>query len=86
MSSDAYMNALDVTLEDIEQIEAVRGPEEKLLIANDVPRLLWQVNKDIDISIVGQNLLERVRPEFGNDNVAATEPKQAIFVKLTWRF
>jgi hypothetical protein len=85
-SSDAYMNVLDVTLEDIEQIEAIRSPEETLWIANDVTGLLWQVNKNIDISIVGQNLLDRVRPEFGNDNVTATEPKSAIFVKLTWRF
>lgn len=86
LSSDAYMNVLDVTLEDIEQIEAIRGPEETLWIANDVTGLLLQVNKNIDISIVGQNLLDRVRPEFGNDNVTATEPKHAIFVKLTWRF
>ena len=86
LSSDAYMNVLDVTLEDIEQIEAIRGPEETLWIANDVTGLLWQVNKNIDISIVGQNLLDSVRPEFGNDNVMATEPKHAIFVKLTWRF
>jgi hypothetical protein len=85
-SSDAYMNVLDVTLEDIEQIEAIRSPEETLWIANDVTGLLWQVNKNIDISIVGQNLLDSVRPESGNDNVMATEPKHAIFVKLTWRF
>ncbi len=86
LSLDANMNALDVTLEDIKQIEAVRDPEETLLIANDVAGLLWQVNKDIDISIVGQNLLERIRPEFGNEYLAAIEPQHAIFVKLTWRF
>ncbi|MCK4795269.1 MAG: hypothetical protein KAV87_66680 [Desulfobacteraceae bacterium] len=86
LSSDAYMNVLKVTLEGIEQIEAIRGPEETLWIANDVTGLLWQVNKNIDISIVGQYLLDRVRHEFGNDNVTATEPKHAIFVKLTWRF
>jgi len=85
-SSDAYMNVLDVTLEDIEQIEAIRSPEETLWIANDVTGLLWQVSKNIDISIVGQNLLESVRPEFGNDNVTDTEPKHAIFIKLNWRF
>ncbi|UCE38822.1 MAG: hypothetical protein JSW00_06245 [Thermoplasmata archaeon] len=86
LSSDAYMNALDVTFEDIEKIEAIRGPEETLWIANNVTGLLWQVNKNIDISIVGQNLLDRIRPELGNDNVTATEPIHAIFVKLTWRF
>jgi len=86
LSSDAYMNVFDVTLEDIEQIEAIRGPEETLWIANFITGLLWQVNKNIDISIVGQNLLDRLRPEFGNDNVMITEPKHAIFVKLTWRF
>jgi len=68
------------------QIEAIRGPEETLWIANFITGLLWQVNKNIDISIVGQNLLDRLRPEFGNDNVMITEPKHAIFVKLTWRF
>jgi len=80
------MNVLDVTLEDIEQIETIRGLEETLWIAHDVTGLLWQVNKNIDISIVGQYLLDRVRSEFGNDNVTAIEPKHAIFVKLTWRF
>ncbi len=86
LSLDAYMNVPDVTLENIEQIEAIRDPEETLSIANVLTGLLWQVNENMDISIVGQDLLDRLRPEFGNDNATATEPKRAIFVKLTWRF
>jgi hypothetical protein len=85
-SSDAHMNALDLMLDDIHQIDAMQKPEETLWIANVVGGLLWQVNKNMDISIVGQDLLDGLRPEFGNDNITATEPKRAIFVKLTWRF
>ncbi len=80
------MNALDLMLDDIHQIDAVQKPEETLWIANVVGGLLWQVNKNMDISIVGQDLLDGLRPEFGNDNITATEPKRAIFVKLTCRF
>lgn len=86
LSSDAYINVPDVILDDIHQIDVVQDPEETLWIANVVGGLLWQVNKNMDISIVGQNLLDGVRPEFGNDNVTDAEPKRAIFVKLTWRF
>ncbi len=86
LSSDAYMNVPDLMLDDIHPIDAMQDPEETQWIANVVGGLLWQVNKNMDISIVGQNLLDGVRPEFGNDNVTATEPKRAIFVKLTWRF
>lgn len=86
LSPDAYMNLPNVTPDDIYQIDAVQDPEETLWIANVVGGLLWQVNKNMDISIVGQNLIDGVRPEFGNDNATATEPKHAIFVKLTWRF
>jgi hypothetical protein len=87
LSSDAYMNIFDISLEDdIEQIEAIPGHEGMLSIANVLTGLLWQVNENMDISIVGQNLLDTPGPEFGNDNIPATEPKRAIFVKLTWQF
>jgi len=48
--------------------------------------LTWHVSKNTDFSIIGQNLLDRTHPEFGNNGVIATETQRGIFGKLTWRF
>ena len=84
---EAYMNIFEISLEDdIERIKAAPDPEGILSIANVLTGLLWQVNENMDISIVGENLLDTLNPEFGNDNIPAAEPKHAIFVKVAWRF
>lgn len=48
--------------------------------------LTWHVSKNMDFSIIGQNLLDRAHPEFGDDGVIATETQRGVFGKLTWRF
>lgn len=48
--------------------------------------LTWHVNDDMDIAIVGQNLLDRAHPEYDDDSIVATEVQRGIFGKLTYRF
>jgi iron complex outermembrane receptor protein len=91
LSPEAYMNIFDISLEDdIEQIQAAPDPEGILSIANVLKGLLWQVDENMDISIVPENLVDTLSTEFSdgfcNENIPATEPKHAIFVKLAWRF
>jgi iron complex outermembrane receptor protein len=48
--------------------------------------LTWHVSKSMDFSIIGQNLLDRAHPEFGDDGVIATEVQRGVFGELTYRF
>jgi len=48
--------------------------------------LTWHISKNMDFSVIGQNLLDRSHPEFGDDGVIATETQRGVFGKLTWRF
>ncbi len=48
--------------------------------------LTWHASKDMDISIVGQNLLDKAHPECSDDSVIATEVQRGVFGKLTYRF
>jgi len=48
--------------------------------------LTWNISENMDFSVIGQNLLDKSHPEFGDDGVIATEVQRAIFGKLTWRF
>ena len=51
-------------------------------------RLGWKPIKNIEVSVVGQNLLESRRPEFTTAFVAqnGTETQRGAYVKLTWRY
>ena len=51
-------------------------------------RLGWKPTKSLDVSIVGQNLVESRRPEFTSAFVAqsGTEVQRGAYVKLTWRY
>ncbi|MGD9110367.1 MAG: TonB-dependent receptor [Phycisphaerales bacterium] len=48
--------------------------------------LSWQINKNTELSVVGQNLLDSSHPEFGNSSIAAAETQRAVFGKLVYRF
>ncbi|MCD6364279.1 MAG: TonB-dependent receptor, partial [Planctomycetes bacterium] len=48
--------------------------------------LTWHISRNMDLSVIGQNLLDRAHPEFGDDGVIATEVQRGVLVKLTWRF
>jgi iron complex outermembrane receptor protein len=46
-------------------------------------RYAWRVRRDVEVSVTGQNLLDRAHPEFG---AAATrsELDRGLFVRLKW--
>jgi len=50
-------------------------------------RLGWQITDELELSVVGQNLLDNRHTEFGEEEGQfATEVERAVFVKLTYRF
>ena len=51
-------------------------------------RVGYQVNRNLDLSIIGQNLLEDDRSEFGGSavGVPASVVQRGVFGRITWRF
>ncbi|MBI5468977.1 MAG: TonB-dependent receptor [Deltaproteobacteria bacterium] len=51
-------------------------------------RLSWKPRKDLEISVIGQNLLDKSHREFAPEliNILATEVERSVYGKLTWRF
>jgi outer membrane receptor for monomeric catechols len=50
-------------------------------------RLAWKVNRKLEASLVGQNLLSPHHLEFGNvDQVVGTEVPRAVLGRVIWSF
>ncbi|MCB1771891.1 MAG: TonB-dependent receptor, partial [Candidatus Competibacteraceae bacterium] len=51
-------------------------------------RLGWKPYKDVELAIVGQNLLDSPHLEYGSafTNSASTEVERGVYVRLDWRF
>lgn len=51
-------------------------------------RLAWRPNKDLDIAVVGQNLLDSVHPELLSDFILSTptEIQRGVYVRADWKF
>ncbi len=49
-------------------------------------RLGWRVGQSVEISVVGQNLLQARHLEFYDIQVGQTEVQRSVFGKVTWRF
>ncbi len=49
-------------------------------------RLGWRPNEGLEVSLVGQNLLDRQHLEFGTASPATAEVKRGVYGKATWRF
>ena len=51
-------------------------------------RLGWRPHKDVELSIVGQNLLDSDHPEFLPEMLATslTEVERSVYGKITWQF
>jgi iron complex outermembrane receptor protein len=47
-------------------------------------RLGWKFNKNLDFSLVGQNLLRPTHEEFGGDPGLLVGIKRAVYAKITW--
>ena len=51
-------------------------------------RVAWWPTKNLEIAIIGRDLLDNRHPEFRSSSVAtlATEVERSVFGKITWRF
>ena len=49
-------------------------------------RLGWNPNANVELSLVGRNLLDRQHPEFGAQTTTSREMQRGILGKITWRF
>lgn len=52
-------------------------------------RLGWRPTKNLEVEIVGQNLLDRHHPEFGTSSLLRSptvEVERAVYGKVIWRF
>jgi iron complex outermembrane receptor protein len=51
-------------------------------------RLAWQARKDLELSVVGQNLLDPAHSEFGGIFIRSTpvEIQRAVYVRADWKF
>lgn len=54
-------------------------------------RLAWQINKNLEVSLVGQNLLHDQHAEFGPSYIntqagRVTDIPRGVYTRITWRF
>lgn len=51
-------------------------------------RLAWQAQKGLELSLVGQNLLDRVHPEYGSSFIQSSpaEIQRAVYLRADWKF
>ena len=49
-------------------------------------RLAWHASEQLELSLVGQNLLHNRHPEYGPPDPARAEIQRSVYGKLAWRF
>ncbi len=49
-------------------------------------RLAWHPTKNLEISIVGQNLLHDQHPEYGFPDATQVEIERSVYGKIAWHF
>jgi len=49
-------------------------------------RLAWHASEQLELSLVGQNLLHNRHPEYGFPDPMRTEIQRSVYGKLAWRF
>jgi iron complex outermembrane recepter protein len=80
--------ALDTDLRFVDTLRDNNGP-----VVDTVPsyyelgaRLAWRVSRNLELSIVGQNLLHPYRAEYGPSGPSREEVQRTIFGKAAWQF
>jgi iron complex outermembrane receptor protein len=48
-------------------------------------RLAWRVSSQVELSVVGQNLLHDHHPEHGFPGPAREEIQRSVYGRITWR-
>ena len=49
-------------------------------------RVAWQAVTGLELAVVGQNLMQKSHPEFGNDTPLRKEVQRGVYGKVTWTF
>jgi iron complex outermembrane receptor protein len=52
-------------------------------------RFAWKPTRNLELSIVGQNLFDNQHPEIGSEQVfssSVTEVERSVYGKITWEF
>ena len=49
-------------------------------------RLGWHATKNLELSIVGQNLLHSRHPEYGYPNTTQEDILRSVYGEVAWRF
>jgi iron complex outermembrane receptor protein len=51
-------------------------------------RLAWTPRENLELALVGRNLLDRYHPEYGRDtfNFLPSEVCREVFAKVTWQY
>lgn len=78
---------LDLWLRAVDQVTYIDGVNIPGYVTMDV-RLAWKPTKTIELSLVGQNLLQKRHPEYIPEfiNTTASEVPRSVYGKLTWKF
>jgi iron complex outermembrane receptor protein len=71
---------LDLT---VRRVGKLPRPEVPAYTSMDL-RLGWRVNPDLEVSLIGQNLLNESHPEFGA-SPGRSEFERSLFLKFVWR-
>jgi iron complex outermembrane receptor protein len=78
---------LDVALRWVDTLRNSNGPA-----TGNVPayteldtRLAWRASQQLELSIVGRNLLHDQHPEYGFPSATRTEIERSVFGKVVWR-
>ena len=82
---------LDIWLRYVDEAKAIGGGTGSSFDINDFftldVRMAWRPYKDVEISVVGQNLLDDKHPEYVQESFTSpTEIERSIYAKITWRF
>lgn len=68
----------------VRYIDALADPQVRSYVSVDL-RVAWSVTEQLEVSIVGQNLLDERHPEFVPSNPSAREIERGVYGRVTWR-
>jgi iron complex outermembrane receptor protein len=87
VSLRSFMNlpghlALDLVLRYVDRL-SVQGIDSYL---NLDARLGWRPRRNLEVAVVGQNLLDTHHPEFRGESGSITEVERGVYGKVTWQW
>ena len=84
--SDAQPNINVLKFKDFKPIEKILASEENMYGENSLTGLIWQINKNMDVAIIGQHLLDMIYKDFVDVTKNEGVTQRALYAKLTLRF